>query len=179
MWHLGFNKNIIIPRLTESRKIPTHGAVKAASLASPSINNLSRKLMLGIYRCVMLPFRVFFGGRQPCAAYFSSGVVNSGCSDEADLSLTGKEKTREETGVRGAKAETPSIYRQRQTQWKKRGENRTDKGTRGEKKGEVQKQQELIKQEQPKSFSLVTPVHAADVKLRFDVCSNKRQHSHV
>lgn len=120
---------------------------------------------------------IFLGGLQPCAAYFSGGVVNSGCSDEAVLSLTGKEKTREETGVRGAKAETPSIYRQRQIQGKKRGENRTDKGTRGEKKGEVQKQQELIKQ--PVLFSLVTPVQTADVKLRFDVCSNKRQHSHV
>lgn len=62
---------------------------------------------------------------------------------------------------------------------KKRGENRTDKRTRGEKKGEVQKQQEQIKQEQPVSFSLVTPVQTADVKLRFDVCSNKRQRSHV
>lgn len=139
-------------------KIPTHGAVKAASLASPPINHLSLKLMLGIYRCVTLPFH-FLGGLQPCAAYFSGGVVNSGCSDEAALSLTGEEKTREETGVRGAKAETPSIYRQRQTRGKKRGENRTDMGTRGEKKGEVQKQQELIKEEQP-------------VVLSCDACAN-------
>lgn len=95
------------------------------------------------------------------------------------LSLTGGEKAREETGVLGAKAETPSIYRQTQTEKKKEGEDRTNQGTRGEKEGEVQKQQEPMKQEQPVSFSRVTSEQTAEVKLRFDAWSNKRQHSHV
>lgn len=83
---------------------------------------------------------------------------------------------RQETGLQRAKEETPSIYRQRQNE-RKKSENRADKGSRGKK--EVQKQQEVIKQEEPVWFSGVTPQQTGEIQLRFDVWSNKRQHSHV
>lgn len=61
----------------------------------------------------------------------------------------------------------------------KKSENRADKGTRGEKEGEMQKQQELIKQEEPVWFSAVAPEQTGEIQLCSDVWSNKRQNSHV
>lgn len=70
-------------------------------------------------------------------------------------------RRRERRQVYGEQRQKHRLYIGRGRLTEKRGENRTDMGTRGEKKGEVQKQQELMKQEQP-------------VVLSCDACENGR-----
>lgn len=110
MWHLDFyKKNIyIISSLTDSREIPT----KLLLHRRP-------RWLIDVWRTPQcnVAFLAFW---KSWSFYFGTGVVHSGCSDEAALRLPDTDEMREEAGLLRAEEEKPSIYRQWQNERKKK-----------------------------------------------------------